>query len=782
MPTIPRVKCTYFLLIEDKCDFTNDTNTEIYGKLVKEVIETYPDGGLPAIVPVNNDLNFEMTIYSNQLSLLNGSNPNRTNLSVIDLGDCAKKLIQANHLPENTDLIILKLENLSKDKNGKSVQYEVYVPGTGQKLDLSVCSDTKIEIIYPVVLDDETKKLYDDLKAQGYDLFDKNNKFYTDICTPYKSDDGTDIILADRNNDFFAKHEIVCQANCEFSSYNDASSYVSCKCDAVESDRMEAEEPAKVTAKTNFDSFVDILAYSNYKVLYCYKLVFRAVTFYKNFGSILTMLYFIGYCISFGFFWYNGFLTPLKIEIAKLFKKKHDIRNLRSNIDNDKNKIQNLNKITKVNIVSNTKLKEVFDKNSEKNKNIKSIGMINASLKSNDLIDSKMNMNITNSKSNLKRSLKNRKNNRNVHMIGLDNKEIKDKERMERDKNVTFEESKKENIAIKSYKNQTIKTKVSKEGFPPKKKMDLIDKMESVEDNNLKSNLDSEKKLNDDIIIHKSKNTNKDLSSIDKKSLTKEDVLLMKDAQKTNNINLSEEKPSIYPGKKEKKIYDDFELNHLEYSEALKDDHRIFLRIYWSLLKREHPIIHTFLAWNDYNLFFVKLSKFFFLVTTIMALDALFYSNDAMHDIYSSGGSFNFGPHAVQMVLSIIIYEVFQILLNYLTLTDIDYYKIKGKKDTISQKEVISIIKCIKYKMIGFYVSTFLIFLFYWYLDSAFCAVYEYTQGPFAIDTFVCLIFAWIYDLALYLIPTGLRKISFVCLRMKGLKIIYRISQFIPVF
>ena len=137
--------------------------------------------------------------------------------------------------------------------------------------------------------------------------------------------------------------------------------------------------------------------------------------------------------------------------------------------------------------------------------------------------------------------------------------------------------------------------------------------MESVEDNNLKSNLDSEKKLNDDIIIHKSKNTNKDLSSIDKKSLTKEDVLLMKDAQKTNNINLSEEKPSIYPGKKEKKIYDDFELNHLEYSEALKDDHRIFLRIYWSLLKREHPIIHTFLAWNDYNLFFVKLSKPYFI-------------------------------------------------------------------------------------------------------------------------------------------------------------------------
>jgi hypothetical protein len=167
-----------------------------------------------------------MATVSNQKSILDGSSPNIKNLSIIDLGDCAKKLIAANNLPPDTDLIILKLENLSTDKNGKSVQYEVYAPGQSQKLDLSVCSDTKINIIYPVILDEETKKLYEDLKSQGYDLFDKYNKFYTDICTPYKSSDGTDVILADRNNDFFAKHEIICQANCEYSAYNGDISYI----------------------------------------------------------------------------------------------------------------------------------------------------------------------------------------------------------------------------------------------------------------------------------------------------------------------------------------------------------------------------------------------------------------------------------------------------------------------------------------------------------------------------------------------------------------------------
>ena len=135
-------------------------------------------------------------------------------------------------------------------------------------MDLSVCSDTKITITYPVVLDEETKKLYEELKSQGYDLFDKYNKFYTDICTPYKSADGTDVILDNRNNDFFAKHEIICQANCEFSGYNGATSYITCICDVAQTERIEAEEPTKVTEKKDVDSFVDILKFSNYKVLY----------------------------------------------------------------------------------------------------------------------------------------------------------------------------------------------------------------------------------------------------------------------------------------------------------------------------------------------------------------------------------------------------------------------------------------------------------------------------------------------------------------------------------
>ena len=37
----------------------------------------------------------------------------------------------------------------------------------------------------------------------GYNLFDINSPFYQDICTPYKSNNGTDVPLTDRVNYFY---------------------------------------------------------------------------------------------------------------------------------------------------------------------------------------------------------------------------------------------------------------------------------------------------------------------------------------------------------------------------------------------------------------------------------------------------------------------------------------------------------------------------------------------------------------------------------------------------
>jgi len=208
------------------------------------------------------------------------------------------------------------------------------------------------------------------------------------------------------------------------------------------------------------------------------------------------------------------------------------------------------------------------------------------------------------------------------------------------------------------------------------------------------------------------------------------------------------------------------------------------LRIYWYLLKREHLIIFTFFNKNDYNIFSIKLSKLFLAICTDMAFNVFFFSDESVHNIYVNKGTYDYIGQLAQMIYSTIISQILQIFINYLTMTDIHYYKTKEtlKENKISEKQFEFLIKCIKYKIIIFYGFTFLLFLFFWYLISAFCAVYENTQKIFITDSISSFIMGLIYPFVLYLAPAGLRIISLKSKEKKNLKFLYIISDKIPFF
>jgi len=181
----------------------NRTNNTVHDN-IKGFISTLPEGSNMKVSDRNN-FYFQVTNTANELSSLSQSRPNteaNNSQSIIDLKECTDILKRVYGYDNDTELIILKYEN-EASTNDKSVQYEVYGPDSSTKLNLSYCSDVKIDIYIPVVLDEKTQELYESLKEQGYNLFDKNDKFYTDICTPYKSPNGTDVLLSDRFNDFF---------------------------------------------------------------------------------------------------------------------------------------------------------------------------------------------------------------------------------------------------------------------------------------------------------------------------------------------------------------------------------------------------------------------------------------------------------------------------------------------------------------------------------------------------------------------------------------------------
>ena len=86
----------------------------------------------------------------------------------------------------------------------------------------------------------------------------------------------------------------------------------------------------------------------------------------------------------------------------------------------------------------------------------------------------------------------------------------------------------------------------------------------------------------------------------------------------------------------------DFEMNSLNYDEALKLDHRNYFQYYISLLKFNHPLMLSFAPFNDYNSKIIKIFLFFFSFCLDFTINVLFFTDDTIHKIYQDKGAFNF--------------------------------------------------------------------------------------------------------------------------------------------
>ena len=231
------------------------------------------------------------------------------------------------------------------------------------------------------------------------------------------------------------------------------------------------------------------------------------------------------------------------------------------------------------------------------------------------------------------------------------------------------------------------------------------------------------------------------------------------------------------------KNLDNFELNNLDYEEASELDNRGFCRTYWSVLLREHSALLTFVAWHDYNLFYVKIERFLILFCTDMTMNGLFFSDESMHNLYVNNGEYSFVQQLPQILYSLIVGHILEVILCYLSMTDTAIYKIKGlPRNGQNSEKILDIMDCMKRKLVIFFVFTFFLFLFYWYFISAFCAVYQNTQKIFLRDSITSFITSMIDPFIIYGLTMILRLISLSKCCKKKCSCIYRISDLIPIF
>ena len=72
----------------------------------------------------------------------------------------------------------------------------------------------------------------------------------------------------------------------------------------------------KFSAKKIYESFFDVLKYSNYETLKCYKLAFSKNIFKNNKGNIIILLFFLIYLVGVIMYIIKG-ITPLKNKYKK---------------------------------------------------------------------------------------------------------------------------------------------------------------------------------------------------------------------------------------------------------------------------------------------------------------------------------------------------------------------------------------------------------------------------------------------------------------------------------
>ena len=259
---------------ECKVNYFSENNLNLITNKLKNIINEVSDPNYDVIIDGNNII-YEITTSS--------SNNDFNNISRIDFGEC-ENILKEHYAIDY--LLVFKIDIKLNDSYPTSVQYEVYSPENKTKLDLSLCENTQIDVYVPVKIDNGTNILINEMNQLGFDILDKDNSFYNDICTPFTSDDGTDITLNDRQKTYYNSNIILCENSCEYKSYNNSNGKVKCKCEI----KNEISEIKKISYdKMDINNFLDLKTISNIELIKCFKLTFSKKGINNNYGNIILI-------------------------------------------------------------------------------------------------------------------------------------------------------------------------------------------------------------------------------------------------------------------------------------------------------------------------------------------------------------------------------------------------------------------------------------------------------------------------------------------------------------
>ena len=220
----------------------------------------------------------------------------------------------------------------------------------------------------------------------------------------------------------------------------------------------------------------------------------------------------------------------------------------------------------------------------------------------------------------------------------------------------------------------------------------------------------------------------------------------------------------------------DYELNNALYEDALRFDKRSGCDYYSSLLKSKQIFIFTFLNFDDNNSGIIKKYIFFLSFALHYTINALFFNDSNMHQIFKDEGKYNIGYQLPYIFLSTFLsIVILRMILILLVLTDKNIFEIKCQ-ETLQKANILkkTTLRNILIKFTIFFVLNLLILISFWYYLTCWNAVYENTQIYLIKNTLISFAISLIYPFIINIIPVILRQQS---LKQKKKKYLYDVSK-----
>ena len=180
--------------------------------------------------------------------------------------------------------------------------------------------------------------------------FNTSSEYYKDLCFTYTTEEGTDITLDDRKNEYIDKNMSLCESNCEYTGYKNTTKKAVCNCKVKKNITLSSE--IIIDNQDILNKFFDIRNRINLKVMKCFKLLFSKKGLISNIGSyVLLSILFTDIIIAILFAAKGFVILYNKIKFIRTMLNLHETTKKINNKINrpKKKKKNNKDKIEKVN-------------------------------------------------------------------------------------------------------------------------------------------------------------------------------------------------------------------------------------------------------------------------------------------------------------------------------------------------------------------------------------------------------------------------------------------------